>query len=132
MNDYKNIPNLSICPAVYSADYSKALQAFKISLCFLRKMNFDQQTSRTMEIPGCGGFMMAERTNEHKALFEEDKEAVFFSSNEELLEKCRYYLVHDDERIAIADAGHKRCEASGYSNEKGIKNMLDIVMAVNK
>ena len=76
--------------------------------------------------------MMAERTNEHKALFEEDKEAVFFSSNEELLEKCRYYLAHDDERIAIADAGHKRCEASGYSNEKGIKNMLDIVMAVHK
>lgn len=95
-------------------------------------MNFDQQTSRTMEIPGCGGFMMAERTNEHKALFEEDKEAVYFSSNEELLEKCRYYLAHDDERVAIADAGRKRCEVSAYSNEKGIKNMLDIVMSVNK
>lgn len=131
-NRYKDIPNLSICPAVYSADYSKALQAFKISLCFLRKMNFDQQTSRTMEIPGCGGFMMAERTDEHKALFKEGKEAVFFSSNEELLMKCRYYLAHDNERMAIAKAGHERCEKSGYSNEKGIKMMLDIVMFIEK
>lgn len=131
-NEYKKITNLTICPAVFSADYSKALQAFKISLCFLRKMNFDQQTSRTMEIPGCGGFMMAERTDEHKALFEEDKEAVFFSSNEELLEKCRYYLVHDEERNAIAKAGHERCEKSFYSNEKGIKMMLDVVMSIKK
>ena len=126
-NDYTNIPNLTICPAVYSSDYSKALQAFKISLCFFRKMNFYQQTSRTMEIPGCGGFMMAERTNEHKILFEEDKEAVFFSSNDELLDKCRYYLSHDDERVAIAKAGHKRCETSGYSNEIGIGRMLKML-----
>lgn len=131
-NVYKKFPNLTICPSVYSADYSKALQAFKISLCFLRKMNFDQQTSRTMEIPACGGFMLAERTDEHKALFEENKEAVFFSSNEELLEKCRYYLSHDEERIAIAKAGHERAKNSCYSNEKGIKQMLLLVMKSDK
>ncbi len=129
--DYKNVPNLTLCPGVFSSDYSKALQAFKISLCFLRKMNFDQQTSRTMEIPGCGGFMVAERTDEHRALFAEDKEAVFFSSDEELLEKCKYYLSHDEERKQIAAAGHQRCITSGYSNEIGIRNMLDIVMALD-
>ena len=74
--------------------------------------------------------MIAEGNDEHKALFEEDKEAVFFSSNEELLEKCRYYLGHNEERAAIAEAGHRRCEISGYSNEKGIKNMLDIVISI--
>lgn len=129
-NEYKNIENLTICPAVFSADYSKALQAFKISLCFLRKMNFDQQTSRTMEIPGCGGFMMAESTDEHRALFEEDKEAVFFSNDEELLTKCRYYLEHEEERKAIAEAGHKRCETSGYNNEKGIRQMLEMALSI--
>jgi len=109
---------------LFSEDYSKSFQAFKISLCFLRKMNADLQTSRTMEIPACGGFMLAERTLEHQALFKEDEEAVYFSSNEELLKKCRFYLSHEKERMAIAKAGNERCSASGYSNEETVKRIV--------
>lgn len=127
--EYKNIsPNLEILPALYSEEYPMALGAFKISLCFLRKLNNDQQTARTMEIPACGGFMMAERTKEHLELFEEGKEAVFFSSNEELLELCKYYLSHETERQLIAESGLQRCRTSGYSNEKTITKMLEIVL----
>lgn len=111
---------------LFSDDYPKAFKAFKISLCFLRKMNYDQQTSRTMEIPACGGFMMAERTDEHMTLFTEGKEAEFFSSNEELLEKCRYYLDHEEERLAIAINGTLRCKTSDYSNEGMVKRVLQI------
>ncbi|WP_282164936.1 CgeB family protein [Cellulophaga baltica] len=128
-NEYKTFSkNLSILPGIFSDEYPKALSALKISLCFLRKMNFDQQTARTMEIPACGGFMMAERTQEHLNLFEEGKEASYFSSNEELLKLCNYFLTHEDERRQIAKAGLKRCHTSGYSNEKTIKKMLDIVL----
>ena len=127
-NDYVGVDNLEILPPLYSDDYPKALQAFKISICFLRKLNFDLQTSRTMEIPACGGFMLAERTNEHMALFEEGKEAEFFSNDEELLEKCRYYLSHDNERKNIAKAGRLRCETAGYSNEESIKRMVKIAL----
>ena len=62
---------------IYGDDYIKAICATKINLCFLRKMNRDLQTARTMEIPACGAFMLAERTDEHQRLFEEDKEAVY-------------------------------------------------------
>lgn len=121
-------PNLKIEEiGLHGEDYSKSFRAFKISLCFLRKMNFDQQTTRSLEIPACGGFMLAERTDEHLSLFEEGKEAEYFSSNEELLEKCKYYLLHEDHRESIAVAGRKRCETSGYSNKKAIKKMLDEV-----
>lgn len=113
---------------LFNEDYAKSFQAFKISLCFLRKMNFDQQTSRTMEIPACGGFMLAERTQEHLALFEEGKEAVFFSSDEELLDQCRYYLAHDDERQRIAEAGTLRCKMSDYSNEGMIRKVLQDIL----
>lgn len=123
---YKGMsPNLIIeDKGLYSENYSKSFQAFKISLCFLRKMNYDLQTTRTVEIPACGGFMMAERTTEHQAMFEEGKEAAFFSSNEELLEKCKYYLTHEEERKQIAAAGLKRCQTSGYSNEDTIRNII--------
>lgn len=115
---------------LYNEDYAKSFRCFKISLCFLRKMNFDQQTSRTMEIPACGGFMLAERTNEHRALFEEGKEAEFFSSNDELVKKCQYYLTHETERLEIVKAGIQRCKNSGYSNiatlNKLIRQAIDI------
>jgi len=128
-DEYKGkYDNLTIRPSVFSDDYPKALSAFKITLCFLRKINRDQQTARTMEIPACGGFMLAERTQEHLELFKEGEEAVFFSSNKELLELCQYYLSNEKERLKIATAGLERCNSSGYSNEKTMQKMLKIVL----
>lgn len=112
---------------LYDENYCKAICGCKISLCFLRKMNLDLQTTRTVEIPACGSFMLAERTSEHLTMFEEDKEATYFSSNEELLEKCRYYIQHEKERRQIAQAGYKRCINSGYSNYERIKTIIDYV-----
>ena len=60
--------------------------------------------------------------------FRENKEAVYFSSNEELLEKCNYYLLHEEERKAIAAAGRKRCVNSDYSNDKMIRYVIDIIL----
>lgn len=110
--------------SLMNEDYCKSLRAFRISLCFLRKMNFDKQTTRSVEIPACGGFMIAERTDEHLSLFEENKEAVYFSTNEELLEKCLFYLKNEEIRSKITEDGRKRALVSGYSNESMIRNII--------
>ena len=127
--DYKNYsPNLGIEERqLLGDDYCKSLQAFKISLCFLRKMNFDRQTTRSVEIPACGGFMLAERTEEHLSMFKEGKEAAFFSSNIELLEKCRYFLNHEEERNLIAKNGFKICRENGYSNIETLRKVLQSI-----
>ena len=125
-------PNLLIeGRELYGDDYVKGLCATRINLCFLRKINRDLQTDRTMEIPACGAFMLAERTREHLRLFEEGKEAAYFGSNEELLEKVRYYLNHEDERSAIASAGRERCLDSGYSHHERLKYMLRSITETN-
>ncbi len=113
---------------LHNEDYAKSFRCFKISLCFLRKINYDQQTSRTMEIPACGGFMLAERTREHLMLFEEGEEAEYFDSNEELLTKCKYYLEHNEERNIIANNGRQRCLNSGYSNLETMRRILDYIL----
>lgn len=112
---------------LYDVNYCKAIVASKISLCFLRKMNLDLQTTRSIEIPACGAFMLAERTVEHLNLFEEDKEAVFFETDEELLEKCKYYLANEEKRKEIALAGYKRCINSNYSNYGRIQSIINYV-----
>ena len=85
-----------------------------------------------MEIPACGSLLMAERTPEHEQLFKDKEEAVFFSSDQELLDLCRYYIAHDDERKRIAMAGRARCIKSCYSNEETIKGIIKTILQQQK
>lgn len=112
-------------PSVYGEAYPKTITGFDIALHFLRHTNRDEQDSRTFEIPACGAFMLAEKSAIHEELFKGDHEAVFFESKEELLEKVKYYLAHDDERKAIAKAGFERCISSGYSHEERLREVLE-------
>jgi spore maturation protein CgeB len=109
---------------VWGDDYAKAICAFDVNLCFLRKVNRDRQTTRSLEIPACGAFMLAERTDEHLRLFEEGKEAEFFSDDRELLAKTRYFLEHPQERLKIAQGGYERCIRSGYSYPERLRQVL--------
>jgi len=108
-----------------NALYAKGICATGINLAFLRKANRDLQTDRSIEIPACGGFMLAEYSDEHCRLFEEGREAVFFRSREELLEKVVYYLGHEDERREIALSGLRRCRTGGYSHRDRVAYMVD-------
>jgi spore maturation protein CgeB len=61
-----------------------------------------------------GGFMMiADHAPEKdwesaRTYFAEDKEVVFFQTAEELVERCRYYLAHPEERREIAQNMYRR------------------------
>ncbi len=99
---------------VYSDDFIEIIEKTKINLCFLRKLAKDESTNRTFEIPACGGFMLAENTDEQKAFFQENREASFFSDDEELARKCKYFLKYQKCREKIANKGHLKCRTSGY------------------
>jgi len=107
-------------------EYVKAINGMDIALHFLRRENRDEQDSRTFEIPACGVCMIAERSFKHEAFFRENEEAIFFDTQEELLEKVRYYLAHPSESRRIATAGRQRSLASGYDHHSRMKALLEI------
>ena len=95
-------------------EYIKTLCASKICLCFLSKLNKSTHTIRSFEIPACGSLLLSERTDEMKELYEEDKEAVYFSDKEELVQKVQLLLEKPEKRDTIALAGHRRCISDGH------------------
>ena len=109
-------------------DYASTLCAFDINLCFLRKENRDLQTTRSVEIPACGAFMLAERTDEHMSLFKEGEEAEFFESKDEMRDKVLFYLQHEDLRQKIALAGYNKCQVHGYSYTERFKQVMKIIV----
>ena len=112
-------------PSVYGEEYIKRINGMDIALHFLRHANRDGQDSRTFEIPACRVFMLAERSELHLQFFAEDKEAVFFGSDIELLEKVKYYLDHPDERVRIAAGGYDRSLHSDYSHKGRLVAVLN-------
>jgi spore maturation protein CgeB len=119
-------PNLTVeGRAIYDEDYVRIICASDINLCFLRKANRDLQTTRSVEIPACGGFMLHERNAEIAALFGEDREAGYFGSDDELIAACRRWLSDGDARAAVARAGHDRARKVGLSHDDMIAAVLD-------
>lgn len=108
-------------------DYRLALGGAKIALCLVRRANRDGHVMRTFEIPACGAFMLAERTDEHLTLFREGIEAAYFGSPGELADKVRYYLAHKEERQAIAAAGHARVTTAGHTYRDRLATIIDAV-----
>jgi spore maturation protein CgeB len=69
--------------------------------------------------------MLTERTDRQTELFGEGVEAEYFSSDEELLEKIKYYLVHVEKRERIARNGYDKCIAGKLSMEDVLLNIIN-------
>ncbi len=112
---------------LWGESYPLALACAKIGLGLLGKHIPETSTTRTFEIPAMGTFLLAERTALHQQLFDEGTEAEFFSSDDEMLDKARYYLGNTEARRRIAAAGRARCERSGYSSTELLKQIIDTI-----
>jgi spore maturation protein CgeB len=86
---------------------------------------------RTFEIPVVGSLFLAERTLEHKLLFEEDYEAVFFSSPAECASKCHALLCDESRRAAIAKAGQNKIQCMHVSHADVLSQILLDVTGVH-
>ncbi len=125
-------PNLKIeNQPVYNDNFSKVVAASTINLCFLRKSNRDLQTCRSVEIPACAGFMLHERNNEIVNLYRDEREAIYFSTDEELSTLCSSWMKRDKKRTDIGRAARKRTLELGLTHESNISRIINALLSMN-
>lgn len=81
---------------------------------------------RIWDILGSGGFLLTNYQSEIEEYFEVGKELEVFSCEDELLQKIEYYLLHDTERIKIAEYGYRKAKKL-YSLEARIEKILETI-----
>ena len=78
------------------------------------------------ETPAHGTLMVCDKAaaNTHVRIFEPNTEAVYYDSLNEAIDLIEYFLIHDEERIRIAQAGYERYWKD-YEWENNMKKFLD-------
>jgi len=128
-------------PALWSRIKSVSDEA-KMKLYYRTKIGFNMHLSpvpretgnmRMYEAPAHGMMLLCDKAglNAHERIFEPGKEAVFYDSIEDAMEKIDYYLKHDEERERIARAGFARVHRD-YDGESNLKTFLDWAIALPK
>jgi len=81
---------------------------------------------RMYEAPAHGMMLLCDKAglNAQEQIFEPGKEAVFYDSIEDAMEKIEYYVQHHEERERIARAGFARVQRD-YDGESNLKKFLD-------
>ena len=115
-----------ISPATES-DYRYAICGAKVALCFLSTLNRDTYTRRSFQIPAMRTAMLSQYTDDLASLYKEDKEAVFFNTKAELLEKIKRLLVDEKWRYSVAKGGYDKVHAAGHDVVSRMEVWLDQV-----
>lgn len=108
--------------ALTVAEYARLYQTSKISLA-LTKDAVRQLKGRVFEILHCGALLMCDRNHHVSHHLVPGEDYVVFDDYEDLVAKCAHYLAHEDERAAIARAGHRKSKRY-YGHEVFWRSLL--------
>jgi len=90
-------------------EYSAIISRSRIGLNFgLHYEGYSQLKGRAIDTMACKTLLIEDEGIETSAFFEEGRDFIMVRSKEEMLEKVRYYLDHDEERQRIAESGYKK------------------------
>lgn len=110
----------------YQSDMSLTFRHSKINLHVTSKAVESGIPQCVMDILACGGFCLTNYQPETAEFFEDGVELVMYTDMADLMQKVDYYLQHEEEREAIAKAGHEKIKAQ-FSLWDRLSDMLHIM-----
>jgi hypothetical protein len=118
----------SIAPAEKHRLYSRTRIGFDMHLSDIPS---ETGNARMYEVTSHGAMLLCDKAglDAHQQIFVPGKEAVFYDSMDDAIEKARYYLAHDEEREQIARAGFARAHGD-YDCETALQSFLDWAAAL--
>jgi spore maturation protein CgeB len=114
-------------PPIYFPEMGKVVNSSKINLNLLTIENRDTSNFRNYEIPACGAFQLAERSDKILSTFTENKNITCFSDPDEMLEKCKFYLNNPNEIDRIRDNSYQMILNSNNTINDRVKKILDVI-----
>ena len=69
---------------------------------------------------------MSNFQSDYLMYFEPDGDFVYYEDEKDLIDKCRFYLSHENERNRIAGNGHKKIK-SDFSYEAALRKILNTI-----
>ena len=88
---------------------------------------FEMVKGRYYEVCASGGFQLAHYAEGLEQSYVPGEELVIYLSPEDLLEKVKYYLEHEEEREAIANKGYLRTRAE-HTMDKRFQDIFSKIM----
>ena len=113
-------------PGLGDDAYAAAIQGAKVCLGLVSQAVGDLHTTRSLEIPSLGGLLCAKRTPEHLALYEEHRDACFWSDVDECAAICFRLIQDEAARARIAASGRERALRNAHFNEPTMASLIDI------
>jgi spore maturation protein CgeB len=112
---------------VWGEEYAKVAKLSKVFLAFDARPHIRKSMSARMYTAvGCGAFYMCQHVEGIEEVLEPDKELVTFHSEDEMIDKIKYYLPEEEKRKKIAEAGRQRV-LKEHTYEVRLKEMLAII-----
>ncbi len=112
-------------PLDYHSNMAVMFKSSKINLNGSMRAAKSAIPMRTLDIIGCGGFLLSAAQPELEEYFVNGKEVVLYRSEEEAVDLAGYYLKHDEERQSIAEAGYERAKKD-FRYEDRFKKMFEV------
>lgn len=116
-----------IYPAIWGYDMYRRLSLSRVVLnSHIDAAGEDGGNMRMYETTGVGAFLLTDWKNNLSGCFEVGKEIAAYHDPEECIELIKYYLAHEEERKAIAQAGQARTLRE-HTYYQRMQELIDIV-----
>lgn len=126
-SDTSQLKNVCIHDGINSlTEMPQVFQNSKINLNMTSKSIQTGLPLRIFDIMGCGGFVMTNYQAELPEYFEIGRDLEAYGSMEELVEKCEYYLNHEEERKLIALNGYQKVS----ENHRYIHRIKEMIASI--